>query len=147
MQHQTIKCGVAVAPLFLALFQTTHGVNAQMQATPPYAEHCTTEEMIVRENNWGANDKLQRFNGNDAHLFAELVSRDPMREGPAYSFDAVIVWGGPNVWGGAVAIPFSNGCALGHWFVGRRYSDAASIVQQYRKQGRGTSEVLCIRFL
>lgn len=122
-------------PLFMTLFSTTRAVNAQLQPTSPYAEHCITEEMIIRENNWTANDKLEDFNGDDAHLFAELISRDPMREGSAYSFDAVIVWGGRNVWGGAVAMPFRNGCALGHWFVGRQYSDAALIVQRYREQG------------
>lgn len=133
MRHQAIKSGVAVASLFL-IMSTTHGVSAQLRATSPYAEDCITEEMIVRENNWTAKDKLGRFDGNDAHLFAELISHDPMREGSAYSFDTVIVWGGRDVWGGAVAIPFRNRCALGHWFVGRQYSYAASIVEQYRKQ-------------
>lgn len=130
-----------VGLLLAASTSSAQTTDKRKQPKSPYTQECITEEKIVQENNWTSKNLIGRYKGDDAHLFAETVSPELMRDGPAYSFDMVIIWGGPNVWGRAVTIPFKDGCALGHWFGGGDGdSPGARAVEAYRKSGSADFE-------
>lgn len=124
-------CAVTILPAY------AQDDGTRKQPWNPYTEQCITEQKIVQESNWVRSDQLARYKGNDAHLFAEMVSPDILTDDwpPSYNFDSVVVWGGPKVWGGAVALLFKDGCAINHWFVGEDYRRGASTVEEYRKSG------------
>jgi tetratricopeptide (TPR) repeat protein len=132
---RTIRVVIWLVCAITTLSAHAQGDGTRKQPQSPYTEECITEQKIIRENNWTRRDQLARYEGSDAHLFAETVSPEVARDWPAYPFDKVIVWGGPNVWGGAVALLFKDGCAINHWFVGDDYRHGASVVEEYRKSG------------
>ncbi len=121
--------------LVIATLSAYAQTNRAKNQTRSLTEACIAEDEIVRENKWTASNEFARYRGNDAHLFAETLSPDLMRVGSDYPFDTIVVWGGPDVWGFAVAVAFKNGCTLGYWFVGRAYSAGAQVVEKYRESG------------
>jgi tetratricopeptide (TPR) repeat protein len=135
LRNWAIRFAIGLLFAIPTLSAYAQGDDRKKQTRSPYTQECITEEKIVQENKWTGSDEFGRYEGNDAYLFAETVSPELMHIGPDYSFDTVIVWGGPNVWGFAVAFPFKAGCALGHWFVGEDYKRGTRAVEEYRNSG------------
>jgi len=80
--NRAIKFASALMLVAAASSAVAQTIDTPRQLRSPHSEECITEEKIVQENDWTTNDEFARYIANDAHLFAETLSPDPMRRGP-----------------------------------------------------------------